>query len=484
MKNKKILVTGSTGYVGGRLVPELLNKGHDVVVLVRSPAKLKGVSWSKAVQIVEGSADSRESLEQALSGVDLAYYLLHSLGTKDFEEVEADMAKLFADVAKKSGVKQIIYLGGIANDTDLSKHLSSRLNVGKALRGTGVDVLELRAGIILGSGSASFEMLRYLTEHLPAMITPKWAKNKTQPIAIRDVLHYLGSASDLDKPVNGVYDIVGPDTLTYIEMMQRFAKVSGLPKRIIVPVPLLTPGLSSHWVGLVTPVPSQIARPLIGSLINEVVAKGDNNLRNILPEPVGGLLGFEDAVKKSIRTMATGGAPTRWSDAGLLAEDLHSTDPDWAGGSKYSNTQKLTVNCDINNLWAAIEKIGGETGWYGFDWAWKIRGGVDRLIGGVGLRRGRRDLNTLRVGDALDFWRVEVVERGTKLVLRAEMRLPGIAYLEYSLKNIKEGVAEVEQKATFYPKGLAGKAYWFSLLPVHAALFPTMLKNIVEAGSK
>jgi uncharacterized protein YbjT (DUF2867 family) len=477
------MVTGSTGYVGGRLVPALLDAGWDVTVLVRSPEKIAHLKWAESVTLVAGDATDSVALEKAMSGVHTAYYLLHSLSSgADFQDRETAMARGFAEAAAQSDVAQIVYLGGIANDGHLSDHLASRANVGVQLRATGVPVLELRAGIILGSGSASFEMLRYLTEHLPAMITPRWATNRTQPIAVRDVVHYLAQAVALPDPVDATLDIAGPETLTYIEMMHRFAAVAGLRRRIIVPVPLLTPRLSSLWVGLVTPVPSAIARPLVGSLINEVVAAPERDVRRILAEPPEGLLGFDDAVQRALRTVGFGQTPTRWSDAGgaLRAAMLTPADPSWAGGTEFVDERRERVALTADQVWPSIERIGGETGWYGFDWAWRLRGAVDRMFGGVGLRRGRRDPLRLRPGDSLDFWRVEVVDPPRVLRLRAEMRLPGLAYLQFSFETAETGEVEVVQRATFRPRGLGGRLYWWVLLPVHATLFPRMLRKIVD----
>jgi uncharacterized protein YbjT (DUF2867 family) len=419
-----------------------------------------------------------------MSGVDVAYYLLHSLGTgPSFQDTETAMATAFAEAAAAAGVSQLVYLGGIVNDDGLSAHLRSRRQVGLCLRSTGVPVLELRAGMILGSGSVSFEMLRYLTEHLPAMITPRWAANRTQPIAVRDVVHYLVQAANLSEPVDAVADIAGPDTLTYVEMMHRFAQVAGLRRRVIVPVPLLTPRLSSLWVGLVTPVPAAIARPLVDSLVNEVVASPALDSRRILSDPPGGLTRFDDAVERALRVVGYGQTPTRWSDAGgrIESDTLTATDPLWAGGTEYRDVRQALCDLPAAQLWPILERIGGETGWYGFDWAWRVRGLADRLVGGVGLRRGRRDPERLRVGDVLDFWRVEDVQTGRRLLLRAEMRLPGLAFLEFTLDPV-DGRTRLTQRAVFRPRGLWGRLYWLILSPVHSRLFPTMLSRILDAA--
>lgn len=327
----RVLVTGATGYVGGRLAPLLVEEGFVVRVLVRSAAKVANTPWITGVEVVEGDAINSESLDTALANVDVAFYLLHSISTgAKFDDLESAMALTFAQAAARAGVKRIIYLGGIANDDNLSKHLESRKSVGRVLASTNVPVIELRAGIIIGSGSASFEMLRYLTEHLPAMVTPRWVDNPTQPIAIVNMLHFLVAAARAPQEIHGVFDVGGSETITYRNMMSRYAKIAGLRRRIIVRVPLLTPRVSSMWVGLVTPVPASIARPLIDSLINKVVVDSAKSVVNVLPPPPGGLLTFDQAVKRAIERTS---APTRWTDASRpwVAWDVAVTDPAWTG---------------------------------------------------------------------------------------------------------------------------------------------------------
>ena len=339
----RVLVTGATGYVGGRLAPLLVEEGFAVRVLVRSAAKVANTPWIDQVEVVEGDAMSVASLDQALAGVDVAFYLLHSISTgAKFDDLESAMARTFAEAASRMGVKRIVYLGGIANDENLSKHLESRRSVGKMLAGTGVPVIELRAGVIIGSGSASFEMLRYLTEHLPAMVTPKWVDNPTQPIAIVNILHFLVAAARAPQDVQGVFDVGGDETITYRNMMARYAHAAGLRRRIIVRVPLLTPRVSSMWVGLVTPVPASIARPLIDSLINKVVVDPAKSVLNALPPPPGGLLSFDQAVKRAIERT---NAPTRWTDASRpwAAWDVAVTDPAWTGGSLFVDEREQTT---------------------------------------------------------------------------------------------------------------------------------------------
>ena len=484
---KRLLVTGASGYVGGRLIQELLLKDFIVRVLVRDPRKIAGQSWFDKVEVAVGSAESPEQLNLALAGVDTAYYLIHSInhGT-NFDETEARIAKNFADAAESQKVGQIIYLGGIANDKNISKHLKSREQTGISLASTSVPVMEIRAGIIIGSGSASFEMLRHLTHRLPIMTTPKWVLNRTQPIAIRDVLWYLRKAAELEAPVGAIYDIGGPEVLTYADMMQSFAKISGLRKRWIIKVPVLTPKLSSLWIGFVTPVPTSLARPLVGSLISEVVADPKKSISHLIPNPPEGLIDVETAIKLALTNVSGNTVPTRWSDATLPTAPWQKaqSDPEWAGETLYKDSKVRVTDASIKSLWEAIEEIGGETGWYGADFLWYSRGVMDRMIGGVGLRRGRRDPVHLRVGDSLDFWRVESLEPNKSLKLYAEMILPGKAWLEFRIQKLPNGQSEVTQEATFSPRGLGGALYWFAVLPLHTLVFPTMIRNLIRSANR
>ncbi|MEY4972428.1 MAG: hypothetical protein RL399_385, partial [Actinomycetota bacterium] len=411
-------VTGASGYVGGRLVRSLLSDGKRVRVLVRDAKKIQGQSWSSEVEIIEGNASNPADLDRALAGVHTAYYLLHSINVAtDFGDIESAMAKGFAEAAERAEIAQIVYLGGIANDENRSRHLTSRMNTGAQLATGKVPVLELRAGIIIGSGSASFEMLRHLTHRLPIMTTPKWVSNRTQPIAIRDVLHYLRSAANLKQPVNGVFDIGGPEVVTYAEMMQKFASISGLPRRIIIQVPVLTPKLSSLWIGLVTPVPTSLARPLVESLISEVVADPQKSIDAVIPKPEEGLLTVTTAIELALTITENNRVDTRWSDASFPTAPWQKaqSDPEWAGELTLKDHREITTEVPLSFIWREIESIGGEHGWFGSDWLWYLRGLIDRMVGGVGLRRGRRDPQYLRIGDSLDFWRVEDLEKEKKL---------------------------------------------------------------------
>ncbi|MSZ45166.1 MAG: DUF2867 domain-containing protein, partial [Actinobacteria bacterium] len=425
---RKILVTGASGYVGGRLVRQLLSQDFAVRVLVRDRNKISGQPWLNSVEISQGNATEFEDLRSALTGIHTAFYLLHSINLgSNFDELEAEMARNFARAAEEAGVSQIIYLGGIANDKQISQHLQSRANTGHQLASGKVPVIEMRAGIIIGSGSASFEMLRHLTHRLPIMTTPKWVSNRTQPIAIRDVLWYLSSAASLEKPVSGIFDIGGPAVLSYADMMQMFAKISGLRRRWIIKVPVLSPALSSLWIGFVTPVPTSLARPLVHSLISEVVADPDKSIAGLIPPPPEGLLQVDRAIELALSRTTQNQVESRWSDATQPTAPWQKaqSDPAWAGETIYRDHREKIVETTQESLWKSIERIGGENGWYGADFLWWARGVVDRAFGGVGLRRGRRSPDTLRIGDSLDFWRVENLEPGVLLKLYAEMILPG-----------------------------------------------------------
>jgi len=472
--------------VGGRLVRALLNEGKRVRVLVRDSKKILGQNWASDVEIIEGNASSAADLDRALAGVHTAYYLLHSINVAtDFGDIEAEMAKGFAEAAERNEISQIVYLGGIANDENRSRHLTSRMNTGTQLASGKVPVLELRAGIIIGSGSASFEMLRHLTHRLPIMTTPKWVSNRTQPIAIRDVLYYLKSAASLKEPVSTIRDIGGPEVVTYATMMQKFADISGLRKRIIVQIPVLTPKLSSLWIGFVTPVPTSLARPLVESLISEVVVDKKKSVDSLIAPPPEGLLTVTQAIELALSRTANNEVDTRWSDAAFPVAPWQKaqSDPDWAGELTLKDHREISSDVSLKFIWQEIESIGGEHGWFGSDWLWYLRGLIDRFFGGVGLRRGRRDPQHLRVGDSLDFWRVEELEKEKKLRLYAEMILPGKAWLEFTLEE-RDGKTLVSQDALFEPRGLGGQLYWYLVSPFHFFIFPTMLRNIEKAARK
>ncbi|GGX59426.1 SDR family oxidoreductase [Streptomyces fructofermentans] len=486
----RCLVTGATGYIGGRLVPELLSEGHRVRCLARSPDRLRDHPWADRAEVVRGDVTDADSVREAMRGMDVAYYLVHAMGTGgDFERTDREAARIFGEQARAAGVRRIVYLGGLTPAgvpaRELSPHLRSRAEVGRILLESGVPTTVLRAAVIIGSGSASFEMLRYLTERLPVMVTPSWVHTRIQPIGVRDVLRYLVGSARMPDDVSRAFDIGGPDVLTYREMMRRYASIAGLPPRLIVSVPVLTPRLSSHWVGLVTPVPRSIARPLTESLRHEVVCH-EHDIARYVPDPPGRPIGLDEAVELALQRVQDAQVVTRWSSASVSGapSDPLPTDPDWAGGSLYTDHRELAVDASQKALWRVVEGIGGDNGWYSFPLAWAVRGWLDRLVGGVGLRRGRRDAARLRVGDSLDFWRVEEIEPGHLLRLRAEMRLPGLAWLEMYAETDDRGRTRYRQRALFHPRGLLGHAYWWSVSPFHALVFGGMARNIAKAAAQ
>lgn len=482
----RCVVFGATGYIGGRLLPELLKAGHEVRAVARTPEKLADAPWRDSVEVVAGDVTDREHVRAAIAGQEVVYYLVHSLNRADFVETDRRAAKVVADGAAEAGVARIVYLGGIQPESgELSDHLGSRAEVGEILLASGVPTAVLQAAVIIGSGSASFEMLRYLTERLPAMITPRWVHNRIQPIAVRDVLHYLVEAADLPESVSRAFDIGGPDVLTYLQMMRRYAVVAGLVRRVVLPVPVLTPWLSAQWVNLVTPVPRSIAVPLIESVVHEVVCR-DHDIEKYIPDPEPGLLHYEQAVELALARIRNADVPTRWSDASwpTAPSDPLPSDPEWSGGSVYEDIREHPTSASPQALWDVIESIGGERGWYSFPLAWSVRGLIDRLTGGVGLRRGRRDPRRLHVGEALDWWRVERLERPRMLRLRAEMKVPGRAWLELCVEPTADGGALYRQRAVFEPHGLAGQAYWKGIAPFHGVVFGGMARNITGAAER
>lgn len=486
-EQRLVLVTGVTGYIGGRLVPELLKAGYAVRALARHPERLRDQPWrdEPGVEVVKGDASDARSLAAAMEGVDIAYYLIHALGTgRDFAARDRDTARTFGQAARAAGVSRIVYLGGLYPKGErLSDHLASRKEVGDILLASGVPTTVLQAAVILGSGSASFEMLRYLTERLPVMVTPKWLGSRIQPIAVRDVLHYLVGSAAMPAEVSRAFDIGGPEVLTYRDMMQRYAAVAGLAPRRIIPTPLLTPSLSSHWVGLVTPVPNSIARPLVDSLVHDVVCE-EHDIAEYVPDPETGLAGFERAVELALAKIQNLEVATRWSSAATIGapSDPLPSDPDWAGGSLYTDDRSSVVQASREALWSVIEGVGGDNGWYSWRLGWVARGLMDRIFGGPGLRRGRRHPQDLAVGDALDWWRVEEIEDLQLLRLRAEMRLPGLAWLELIAEQGPNGETVFRQRALFHPKGLVGHAYWAAVYPFHGIVFGGMQRNIAKAA--
>lgn len=480
------MVFGATGYIGGRLVPELIEAGHQVRIVARTPTKLAEAPWRNQVEVVRGDVTDDDGVRAAVADQEVVYYLVHSLTRRDFSDVDRKAALIVAVAASSAGVRRIVYLGGIVpQHTALSRHLASRAEVGEILRGSDVPTVELRAAVIIGSGSASFEMLRYLSERLPAMITPRWVRNRIQPIAIRDVLYYLVHAAALPAEVNRPFDIGGPDVVTYLTMMRKYAVVAGLTRRVVLPVPVLTPWLSAQWVNLVTPVPRALAVPLIESLVHEVVC-GEHDISAHIPDPAEGLTRYEHAVELALTRIRNAEVPTRWSDASTFGapSDPLPTDPAWSGGSLYEDLREHHTHADPDTLWAVVESIGGENGWYSFPLAWSLRGWMDRVTGGVGLRRGRKHPHRLHLGEALDWWRVEHIDRPRLLRLRAEMQVPGLAWLELSVEPDPNGGSHYRQRAIFQPRGLAGHLYWKAITPFHNAVFGGMVRNITGTAER
>jgi uncharacterized protein YbjT (DUF2867 family) len=481
MSNSKlILVTGATGYVGGRLVPRLLAAGYQVRCLVRDPARLQGRAWLNQVELATGDMLQPDSLAAAMRGVRVVYYLVHSLGGgSDFSERDTVAARNCAIAAKQAVVERIIYLGGLGDpQANLSPHLRSRQETGAALREAGVPVTEFRAAVIVGSGSLSFEMIRYLTERLPVMICPKWVFTRIQPIAIRNVLDYLVAALECPASVGRTLEIGGRDVLTYAGMMTGYARARGLKRRLLA-VPVLTPRLSSYWVHLVTPIPANIAQPLIKGLGNEVIVRDPAALKLF---PAIQPLDYETAVRVALKKLDAHGVETSWSDALTSSQGNRTPVALISSEGMIIERRQQTLSAPAAVVYRSFARLGGARGWLYMDWAWQLRGIVDRLCGGVGMRRGRRDPEDLRAGDTLDFWRVERVEPGRLIRLRAEMRVPGRAWLEFEARAEPEGQTLLLQTAFFEPKGLFGFLYWYALYPMHRLIFSGLIRRIAQTA--
>lgn len=478
----RVTVTGATGYVGGRLVPKLLERGHTVRVIVRDSHRLDEVPWRDSVDVVVGDLQDPKAVKKALEGQEVLYYLVHSMSsTKDFHHTEHIIADTVAREAKKAKLSRIVYLGGLHPEGPLSRHLGSRKQVGETLMSSGVPTIALQAGVIIGSGSASFEMIRHLTEVLPYMPAPRWVNNLIQPIAIRDVLHYLVESAELPPRVNRAFDIGGPDVFRYSELMNGYAKEAGLKERTITALPVLTPWLASQWVNLVTPIPRSLAVPIIESLLHDAVMK-NHDIDQVIPPPAEGLINYQQAVRLALARMREGQVETTWRNAqvhGAPADPLPS-DPEWAGHTVYTDSRAVTTTASAEALWSVVESIGGANGWYSLPVAWAARGWLDKVAGGVGLRRGRRDPSRLVVGDALDFWRVEHIDRGRFLRLRAEMKVPGKAWLEFSIEETSGGLRTLRQRAIFFPQGLGGRLYWLAVMPFHDIVFASMARSMAK----
>jgi len=496
-----VLVCGASGYVGGRLVPKLLGEGYRVRCFVRSPQKLNAYPWqsSPGVEVVQGDLEDQESITRAAVGVDAAYYLVHSMisAGDQYDQRDREYAERFAIEMKSAGVRRVIYLGGLGETgPDLSKHLKSRREVETVLRDHGVATTVLRAAMIIGSGSASFEILRYLVDRLPVMIVPSWVRTRTQPIAIRDVLRYLVTCLKVPETARRTIDIGGPDVVTYRQMMDIMCEEVGLPRRVIFQSPFLSPRLSSRWIGLVTPVTSKIARPLSEGLKNPTVCR-DESAEQLMPGP---RFGVRVAIAAALGNWQSGEIETRWSTAGELPGD-----PSWSGGTVFEDRREILIASSSQIAFSEACRIGGDHGYWGSDWLWRIRGWMDQFLGGPGLRRGRRHPEKTGFGEAIDFWRVSGFEPDRLLRLRAEMWLPGEAELQFQIETVESADAEESsplneqdntiqedhaltrpaldrcrliQTARFRPRGLLGLAYWWSVWPLHFLVFPTMLRGI------
>ncbi len=467
----KVLVTGATGYVGGRIIPKLLDSGHQVRVLVRDPKRIVGRPWADRVEIAHGDVENTATLPAAVRDIDVAYYLIHLMASgRGFVARDRNAAYNFVTAAQ--GVGRVIYLGGLLPDSeDISPHLASRAEVGEILR-EGLPTVEFRAGPVIGSGSASFEMVRYLTERLPAMIAPRWILNQVQPIAVRDVLSYL--LAGLERGEEGIYS-VGSNPLSFKEMMEGFAEVRGL-RRLIVPVPVLAPGLAALWVGLVTPIPNRLAVPLIEGVVHPVVADTSAARRDFPDiEPIQ----YKDAVRRALESIGSGAVDTRWSGALGSAPAIELTSRE----GMVREVRRHHTSATPEQVFKVLTSLGGDRGWLFWDWAWSVRGALDRLVGGPGLRRGRRDPNVVLPGDAVDFWRVEAVEEPRLLRLRAEMKVPGKAWLQWEIEADERGTWVV-QTALFAPVGLTGTLYWNLLYAIHAVIFSGMVHRIAAEAER
>ncbi len=473
-----ILLTGATGYVGGRLLGALEARGHRVRCLARRPEYLRDRASAKT-EVVPGDVLTFETLPPALAGVETAYYLVHSMGARgDFAEQDRMAATNFARAAKEAGVRRIIYLGGLGRTEEgLSTHLRSRQEVGDVLRGSGAVVVEFRASVVIGSGSLSFEMIRALVERLPVMVTPRWVSVLTQPIYIDDLMAYLLAALDLELQESRVFEIGGRDVVSYGDLMREYARQRGL-RRVMIPVPVLTPRLSSLWLGLVTPLYARVGRKLIDSIRHPTVVEDSSAFEvfGVSPRDVG------DAIASALSAEDAEFAGPRWSDA-LSSGAVQRR---WSGvrfGSRIIDERKVHVDVQPEQAFIPIERIGGQTGWYYGNWLWRLRGFIDLLVGGVGMRRGRRDRYHLHVGDTVDCWRVEAIVPDRRLRLQAEMKVPGRAWLELEVTCHDGGGSSIRQTAIFDPIGIAGRAYWVVLYPLHRLIFSGMLRGIAAAAT-
>jgi uncharacterized protein YbjT (DUF2867 family) len=482
MENKPlILVTGATGYVGGRLVPRLLEIGYRVRILARDPGRLRGRFWAEQVEIVKGDVLQYPTLAEALAGVDTAYYLIHSLAQGDqFIESETSSARNFSRAAREAGVRHIIYLGQLgqpAENKPESPYLKSRHLSGEALKETGLRVTEFRVGVIVGSGSITFEMIRYLTERWPYLVCPLWAYTFGQPILITDVLAYLLAALELSGDDSNIIEIGGPDQLTFAEMLLGYSIERGLT-RFLLPVRVMTTGLSAYWTRLITPITVNVSRPIIEMMSSNAIVS-DTKAEQLFPliRPIP----YHQAVRRAIQRTDTNQVETSWSDALVTSMGEMGT-PVILGNTEgfYIERRERVVNASPEACYQAFTSLGGDTGWLFWNWTWAIRGWMDEMVGGVGLRRGRRHASDLRIGEAVDFWRVEVLEPNRLMRLRAEMKVPGRAWLECQVKPIDKSKSLLQITALFEPKGVGGPLYWYFFYIPHVFIFSGMARKIAE----
>lgn len=484
-KDRPIFVAGAGGYIGGRLVPRLLAAGYRVRALARSPGKLLHRRWGKhpQLEIVCGDILDYPSLLEGLEGCRAAYYLVHSMNplVDDFSHTDRVAAMNMTKAAAAAKLQQIIYLGGLGEEgSGLSHHLQSRSEVGQLLQLGPVPVTILRAAMIIGSGSAAFEILRYLVDRLPVILTPRWVDTPCQPIGVRNVLHYLIGCLECPETLGETFDIGQSEILNYSDLMGIYAEEAGLRKRWIIPLPFLTPRLSSYWIHLLTPIPAALARPLTEGLKNPVICH-DNRIAELLPQD---LFDCRQAIRLALERMKQQQVESSWTDSGPIhpAEWSNYGDPDWAGGKIFTDARRITITARPEQIWPALASIGGKVGWYYANWLWKLRGMIDRVFGGVGLSRGRRESLEIFPGDALDFWRVVDVEQPKQLLLNAEMKLPGEAVLYFKLTDLGDGRTELNQVARFLPRGLFGLLYWYAVTPFHSYVFNGMLRGIANAA--
>ena len=471
MKNQRVLVVGATGYVGGQLVPRLLQQGHQVTCIVRNRKKLMDRPWAAQVEIREGDVLNPEGLKGLMESQDVLYYLVHSMATAqgDFAKLDRRAAANTGQAAAAAGVGRIIYLGGLGRRTEQqSLHLRSRHEVGDVLRSFGVPVTEFRAGVIIGAGSFSFEMIHHLANRLPFMICPRWVITRTQPISIDDVISYLTASLETPEGIGRIIDIGGPQILTYRDMMLTVSRALGL-RRWLIKVPVLTPRLSSYWVGLVTPVPVKPARALIEGLRHETICENNDALHMFEVKPMS----FENAVQKALGAVLKEAQPNADQVGRSIMDRIEPS-------HLLIDRRQREVNAATGEVFRVVSSVGGNNGWCYANWLWKLRGLMDELVGGVGLRRGRRDASDITVGEALDFWRVEELDRGRRILLRAEMKVPGIAWLEFEVKPTGQSGCVLTQTARFYPRGLPGLIYWFGIYPIHALVFRGMIRSLAR----